>query len=279
MAPGTYYVRVGAAPGYIVELHDNVPCIAEDCQSDVGTPVLVTAGATTTVDFALARGSSITGTVLRGGVPAAGFRVNIYNVAGSFVRSTRTAADGTYVATGLSPGTYFARAGSKLYSGISCPVEPGARCAPTTAALFQALPSSLRLRLPHRGSISISIRRVPSGALSRKRGPFADALRVGRAHSSVNDEVGRALTLPSGEYFLPIEPGIYTVRTLIEDSTNLVNEWYGDVCVGCRGDASAGCRRCRSGRHWNRLLARTRRHDFGPCDVPVPCVRACVCCR
>src|SRR5687768_6518346 len=45
LAPGTYYVKV-SAPGYVTELFDNIPCVAQDCVPTDGTPIVVTSGAT-----------------------------------------------------------------------------------------------------------------------------------------------------------------------------------------------------------------------------------------
>ena len=193
----------------------------------------MTAGATTTVDFALARGSNISGTVLRGGVPVSGFPVSIYNAAGSFVQEPRTLPDGTYAASGLSAGTYFARAGSKLYSGISCPLSL-VRGVPDDCRIVSGTPIVVA---PASTRSGIDFNLDPPGAITgtvTKTGPHAH-LEVLVGAFVGDDEAGRTLTLPSGEYHLPIEPGSYTVRTLIEDSRNLINEWYGDVCVGCEG--------------------------------------------
>ncbi len=52
LPPGTYYALASGAFGYANELFDNLPCVA--CDPTTGTPVVVTAGATTGgVDFDL----------------------------------------------------------------------------------------------------------------------------------------------------------------------------------------------------------------------------------
>ena len=59
---GTYYARAINNKGYITKLYNNVTCLA--CDVTTGTPVSVTAGATTPgINFALETGGRIVGAV------------------------------------------------------------------------------------------------------------------------------------------------------------------------------------------------------------------------
>ena len=44
LLPGTYFVGMRSAPGYVPELHNNIACIAEDCPPTVGTPIVLGVG-------------------------------------------------------------------------------------------------------------------------------------------------------------------------------------------------------------------------------------------
>ena len=110
--PGTYFVKVSQAPGYVPELHSNIACIAADCPVTSGTPVVLASGSSATVDFALAREGIFTGTVRRAsdGSGIGGLHVHVYNASTSLVNTgtslspVTTGLDGTYSVGGLSAG-------------------------------------------------------------------------------------------------------------------------------------------------------------------------------
>ena len=63
---GTYYARTWNSLGMIDELWDNITCL--ECDVTTGTPIAVTVGTTTPgIDFALAQGGLIAGTVTHAG--------------------------------------------------------------------------------------------------------------------------------------------------------------------------------------------------------------------
>ncbi len=125
---GTYYARTSNPLGYIDELYDNILC---PCTVTEGTPIAVTAGATTTgINFALGSGGRISGTVTSAatGTPLANVLVDIYTSAGAWVALGVTNASGLYASgAGLPSGMYYARALSnqdyvdELYNDIACP--------------------------------------------------------------------------------------------------------------------------------------------------------------
>jgi hypothetical protein len=127
---GTYYARTSNSQGYLDELYNNLPCPGGSCTVTSGTPISVTAGATTTgINFGLARGGRISGTVTDAftAQPLASVEVDIYNSAGSYVTYGYTNSSGVYTSySGLPSGTYYARTWNsqgyldELYNNIAC---------------------------------------------------------------------------------------------------------------------------------------------------------------
>jgi hypothetical protein len=126
---GTYYARASQSR-YVTELYDDIPCPGLACTVTSGTPIAVTAGATTAaIDFGLTPGGRITGTV-RDAVttaPLANQRVVVSDSAGQYVTDASTDGSGVYTITGLlTSGTYYARTATfgdyidELYDDISC---------------------------------------------------------------------------------------------------------------------------------------------------------------
>ena len=109
LSAGSYRVRVEASSqGFAGELYDNTT------DWEQATKVVVAAGQTAAnINFSLAGGGSISGTVVResDGTPVAEADVwaDSYDHRGG--NGTRTAADGTFTITGLAPGDY--RVGSQ----------------------------------------------------------------------------------------------------------------------------------------------------------------------
>jgi hypothetical protein len=85
--PGTYVVQVSQAGNdYVKEVHDNIVCVSSDCNIDMmGTRVVLGAGTTTTINFAVARGGKIAGTVRRA-APAAAAPVRAERASGDLRR-------------------------------------------------------------------------------------------------------------------------------------------------------------------------------------------------
>ena len=233
--PGTYFLRVTTAPGYVPELHNNIACVAIDCLVTSGTPVVLSApGQAATVDFALATEGKFTGTVRNaGGAVVPGVQVDVYNASTSFVTTVTTASDGTYVVGGLPAGTYLARAATKLYAGLPCPtsdcriasgtpitVITGA----TTAGIdfsFDAAPLSAALS----GTVLQDGSMTPLGGVP-VRAYAGDLL------------VASGTTNALGQYTVMVPPGAYRVRTEVAPA-NFVDEWHDGRCIGCAGTSPA----------------------------------------
>jgi hypothetical protein len=123
---GTYFVTADSG-GYVGQVYDAHVCVS--CAPTSGTGVAVTAGATTSgVDFALAAGGRIAGSVASvGGAPLAGVSLEIRNAAGTFVTSAFTDSGGRFLSSaGLLAGTYFVNVRNQLgfvdevYDNVIC---------------------------------------------------------------------------------------------------------------------------------------------------------------
>ena len=259
--PGTYFVKVSQASGYVPELHGNIACIAADCPVTSGTPVVLASGSSATVDFALAREGIFTGTVRRAsdGSGIGGLHVHVYNASTSLVNTgtslspVTTGLDGTYSVGGLSPGIYFARVsiGSssptggidfipELYGGLLCPRHvPVTDCRIASGAPIVvnegATTSGIDFSLDAGATISGTV--VSDGTLA----PLANvpvAAFAGTVQVADAAGFGTIGTDGAGQYTIRgLPPGTYRVRTMSRPSppNNYVNEWYSEVCVGCPG--------------------------------------------
>jgi hypothetical protein len=112
LSAGSYYVWTYNGENYIDQLYQGHVCYdASSCAVTNGTPVVVTAGATTTIDFALAVGGQIAGRVTETGTSTglAGVSISISNANGVIVANRQTDSTGAFVTQGLPPATYYVR--------------------------------------------------------------------------------------------------------------------------------------------------------------------------
>ena len=209
----SYFVSTDANPQqYIDELYANLPCSGfSGCAVTSGTPIPVTAGATTSgIDFALDAASRITGVVTAtGGAPIAGASVVPYTLNG--VRagySVDTDGSGAY-ALPLFPGSYLVvveafQRGTKLYDNIPC--SPGCPWASGTPVLLAAGndTAGINFVMDDPGSISGFVWNAVTGA------PIAN---LSVSASLVPGVYSFATTNQWGGYlFGPLAPGQYQVQ-------------------------------------------------------------------
>ena len=115
LAPGSYRLRV-SAPGYAREYYNNVTPSSE------ATLVVVASDSAQIINFDLNEGGSISGRILQsdGTTPVSGAQVfvrpSLYFFDDGF--NTTTAADGSYVVTGLALGQYKVRAEANGYAKL-----------------------------------------------------------------------------------------------------------------------------------------------------------------
>ena len=135
LPPGTYRARTivsPATPYYTDVVFGNVPC-APCNVTTTGNDIVVTADTTTTADFVLPAGGSISGAVTDQLTtnPLASVNVELYNAAGNLVKTTFSGIPGNFEFDGLPAGTYFAVARGpagyldERYLNMPCTASPG----------------------------------------------------------------------------------------------------------------------------------------------------------
>lgn len=233
LSAGTYFVRAGnVADDYIGELFDDLPCPGQQCAATSGTPVSVTlAGTTGGVDFVLARGGRIAGTVTdaSSGAPVTDASVEV-RTATSQVGSTQTDASGHYLVTGLEVGTYYilARTSSnshlgEVYDDVACIEWPCPLASATTVAV--ALGATI-------GEIDFALQ--PAGAISGRVVDSVSGAPVAGISLSAVDSMGNSrrttTASPSGDYTLSgLLPGTYTVRVNDTGDSGYLAQMYANV--------------------------------------------------
>jgi alpha-tubulin suppressor-like RCC1 family protein/uncharacterized surface anchored protein len=226
---GTYYACTSNSLGYLDELHDNLPCPGGACTPTAGSAAGVTAGSTTAgIDFALAWGGMIAGTVTDAGtgVPLAGVAVSAYNASGAAVGSGTVDAAGNYLIAGLATGTYYVRTSNTLgyedevYNNLPC---PGGTCPPVTTGSGVSVTgggttSGISFGLVPLGGFTGTVTDASTGA------PLAGASV--RAYTANGSAVGSSVTTNDlGAYTRTGLPaGTYYVRT--SNTLGYVDEQY-----------------------------------------------------
>lgn len=230
---GSYYVRTTNSAGEIDQLYVGVTC-GVTCNLAAGSPVGVTLPNTTPgIDFHLALGGQISGTVTTGGsTPLSNITVQIYSPSSTFILQSITDSNGHYLVRGLADGTYYARTTNSLgyineaYNNIPCVLQ----CTTTT------LGSPLNIS----GANVISGTDFDLVAGGRVAGMVTDqtsSLPLANVGISIVDASGAtvstATTDLTGHYTTQagIAAGTYYVRT--GNSLGYLNELYNDVlCTG-----------------------------------------------
>lgn len=236
-------VWAGGLSGFIGELYDDVPCPPwSTCSPGTGTPVEVTEGLATDVDFALEPAGRITGTLTEVGsaIPLSGF-VRLYSSTGVFLNTFQTAADGTYEAHGLPRGKYVLRAEtdehrSEFYDDVPCSVSSCSFEDGLVIAVFDAATVS---------GIDFVLDRLPdiSGRVTHEVSGLPLAGTSVRAYDDRGRSQQSALSDSDGAYRLSsMEPGTYYVATSLPTSSLLQDEVYDDIPCPPRSycDVTAG---------------------------------------
>lgn len=226
LSTGSYRAR-SRSTLYLDELYDDIACsFLSYCDPYYGTPISVGSGITRDIDFALAPGGAISGTLTDSvtAAPLAGY-VYLYDGTGDYLSSFYTGADGTFEIGGVLPGKYFARAEAsghraELYDDIPCSYFD---CTVTSGTQIQvtagAAVSDVDFALDPLGGIGGTIIDEESG------GPAASVELD--LYDDAGDFVDWRYSAGSGAYsFNNLEPGTYFVRTFSE---RYVNELYDDV--------------------------------------------------
>ncbi len=132
LAAASYYVRTNPGGGFplIGTLHGSPDVVCLNCNvtTSGGTPVPVTAGATTTINFTLTRGVRISGTVTNavGGAGIQNVTVQVFNSSGVNLGQGPTNVSGGFTTRALPDGSYFLKTSNalgfvdKLYDNLFC---------------------------------------------------------------------------------------------------------------------------------------------------------------
>jgi hypothetical protein len=173
---GTYYVTVAGSHGFVSALYKlqaaaphSIDCLT--CSPLTGSPVTVTANATTTdIDLALSVGGRITGTVTNAaGIPLDEVDVDVFDADNQFIDEVVTDRAGRYILdAGLPAGSYYAttfnRQGyiNRVYNNtdcVGCLANSGAPIAVTAGSTT----TGIDFQLPAGGRISGSVTEALTG--------------------------------------------------------------------------------------------------------------------
>ena len=256
VAAGSYYVRTnaglqinGSAP--INQVYNGVTCINCTVQTSGGTLVTVNNGLTTSgINFTLARGGVITGTITAAfnGALLSGIGAQVFNSAGVSVGTFNTNGSGVFTTVGLPADTYYVRTSTgvgyinQLWQNMPCAGNNG--CVVTTGTPVvvagTATTSGINFALTLGGRISGTVTDA-SNSQPLLNVPVTVFSSSGANMGSVNTDASGNYTtsgLPAGFYYLRTTTG-----TIIENNQTLgfVDQlWNGTQCVPACLNPTAG---------------------------------------
>ena len=235
---GTYFALTSNLDGYVNEIYAAIPC-PRDCDhpEEAGTPIVVTAPALTAgVDFVLALGAALTGTITDEGTgaPIQGVFVYARNGAGDSLSHAVTDASGHYRIDGLPAGTYYLSTSNEdgylneLYDNVVCPgVCPTVAGGTPVAVGAGETVSGKDFALTRGGRISGTILAAGTSA------PVTAAVRI---YSATGAEVSMASANTTGVYATDtgLRPGTYYAVT--HNTKGYIDEIYDDIPCGDKCD-------------------------------------------
>ncbi|MEO8359991.1 MAG: carboxypeptidase regulatory-like domain-containing protein [Vicinamibacteria bacterium] len=234
---GLYYARTRNFSKYIDQSYNAFTCVSCLLPAD-GSPINVTKGATTSgINFALAPGASIEGTVTasESGAPLSGVSVQVYTAGGGIVTTVPTDATGKYrTATGLPAGTY-----RLMFSGldrIAALYSPGGGGTPCiNCAIPEAGPATdITVTTPSTNT-GYDIALMPGGTIQGTVTSLSSGLGVAGASVITYDGTGRRIGYvtadSSGMWTKPgLPPGTYFAEALAAGFSSQV---FDAVCSNC----------------------------------------------
>ena len=242
--PGSYSVWIDMAPadrvrqvyggGPLVCANDAASC---DRAKSSGIPITLAAGeAITGIDFALQNAASISGEARQSATgELVTAMVTIVTQANVTVASI-AAFDGRYTVGGLAPGRYFAWASSavtplkpQIYSGTACAAAP---CAAVTGTPIDVAAGAAV------SGVNFSLAPALSGVVAGHVRDAAGAAIPGTLVQLWNNAGSLplfAVAGSTGAFAITAPTGTYYARTMVTygNAAEFVDEWHGDVCVGC----------------------------------------------
>jgi len=117
LGTGTYFLQAGST------LYAGQPCPFKSCEITRGTPIAVVAGAVTTINPAVTRGGTITGTVRDAstGAPVSFVSITVVGAGNAAPLGIQTDSNGRYTINGLESATYYVQAASPSYQTYTSP--------------------------------------------------------------------------------------------------------------------------------------------------------------
>ncbi len=228
--PGTYFVAASAVY-HVAELYDDIPCPRTGCEPTVGTPVAVSLNAVTEgIDFALGRQGGISAKVVDAatGEPLESVRVEVWNDDEDRPETCWTNALGRCAVDGLYPGLHYAVTDNgqgyldELYDGLPCLYGPTQGCVPTKGTPIPVVADSIH-------EIGFALMFFDSGiagTVSDEAGEPLAGVAID-AWDAVGGHVAGTAAWVTGEYFLRLDPGTYTVST--DNGAGYVDQVYDGV--------------------------------------------------
>lgn len=238
---GTYHAEANA-DYYIDELYDDIQCQPTyTCNVTSSTPISVVIGSNTpNIDFSLATGGSITGTVTAEatGLPIENVEVDIFNATGNLVSYGYTDNYGNYEAVDLMTGSHYAITNSRgasgnyvdeLYNNITCMSSICYRLSGTPISVTaESVTSGINFALATGGSISGHVTDAQTG------NPI-NTLYI--SIYDVNDqEAGYGYPDNSGNYTVTgLSPGTYHAVAYPSGNSSYLRELYDNIpcAFGC----------------------------------------------
>ena len=223
---GAFYLRSQNSLGFVDQVYDNHPCSGY-CDLLSGNAVTIAGGASVgLIDFMLAPGGSISGTVSAAaggaGIPIA--TVQAYDVNGLPAGTATTNASGVYTISGLKNATYKVRTlntanyVNQVYNGQSCSPSPCALTSGAPVVVSGGAVAGINFSLAKGGTISgtatdLFNNPLPSGAatLYNNSGIEVATVAIVYGHWEFNG-------LSNGTYFV-----------LIENNVGLIDQLYANV--------------------------------------------------
>ncbi len=249
-ASGTLQPR----PRVLDQVYKGIECWKDECRGVSGTPVPVSAGRTIgNIDFALAEGGAIAGTVTDAvtGAPVKLSRIEFFSPDGRQADAASVDAQGRYASGGLRAGTYFAVAAAnwagrnplarQLYKGRpcaagACDVTDGTPITVTAATTT----SGIDFALTRGGTISGTVTNRSTGqpVPGAEVGVYASLGDLGTVATVRADEKG-AYAIPgldAGDYYVQASAHeVLDATTRVPMFPAILDQIYPDVACAFRG--------------------------------------------
>lgn len=223
---GDFFVRVGHVSGFVSELYDDIVCVGY-CDIVNGDAVNISGGGSVgSIDFVLATGGAIAGTVTdsSSGSALSGLEVVAYDSSGEVAGSGLTDGSGAYSIGALPDGNYRVRTANT--SGYVDEVHGGDTCSPSACSISSgsvvsvsgSTAGGIDFSLDEGSSISGSATDTFGNPLTSGTATLFDGNGFEVTTSSIADGLWSFDGLADGTYYV-----------LIENNLGLVDELYDGV--------------------------------------------------